>query len=367
MTVVRRFDVGNLRKVVRTPQGGIRVQAVLTRSGVFEYKNPDGSPRLEYRPEEEVFREDSLDTLRGAPVTNLHPEQMVTPDNYRSLAVGHVSTAPSREGNLVVAELTIQDKETIELIESGQRREISCGYDCQIEMQSGTAPDGTRFDAVQKSVGYNHVAVVPKGRAGRVVALRLDAEGNQTAPEGDEETPMDKMELIGGVEYEVGTPAHTAAAERRDSEKTAQQADLDKLTAERDALRSQVEELTQRLDSVGEQVTEAVKVRVGLIKRADKAGVEVREDMSDHEVRVALLGKILPAVSLEGKSDDYIQAALDIAMEGGTGNAADVRKDAVQARKGARLDAETQNQEPPHVAARNKMMKRGRKAHLTPA
>ncbi len=46
------------------------MNARLTKSGVFNYDE-----HREYRPDEEVVRADSLESLKGAPVTDLHPSE----------------------------------------------------------------------------------------------------------------------------------------------------------------------------------------------------------------------------------------------------------------------------------------------------
>jgi hypothetical protein len=80
----QRFDIGSLSDVERTPQGGLRVKAHLTRAGVFEYETTEGKSIREYRPPEEVFAAESLATLSDAPITVEHPG-MVT---MRSLVGG---------------------------------------------------------------------------------------------------------------------------------------------------------------------------------------------------------------------------------------------------------------------------------------
>ena len=148
LALVRRYDVGELSAWERTPQGGLRIPSRPTRVGVFPYANPtDGTMRREYRPAEEVFAPDSLSTLAHAPVTDLHPEAdgvriPVTPENYRSLAVGHVADDVHPEGTHVGATLLVQDARMIRMIEAGERRELSCGYGCVLDQTPGVTPDG---------------------------------------------------------------------------------------------------------------------------------------------------------------------------------------------------------------------------------
>lgn len=79
-----RFDYNSTPdSFKRTPQDFLRVQARLTKTGVFKYHDS-----REYRGEEEVFRTDSLESVKGAPVTDLHPSEkgsdnLLTPANAK--------------------------------------------------------------------------------------------------------------------------------------------------------------------------------------------------------------------------------------------------------------------------------------------
>lgn len=154
----------------------MKVPAALTREGVFLYRNPDGSTRNEYRPADEVFKADSLASLENAPVTDLHPTTMVNAQNYGALSKGHVCDI-KQDGKLVSASALVQDAGLLALVDKGERKEISCGYTCKLDMTPGVSPAGERYDAIQRDIVYNHVALLPvgAGRAGREVALRLDA------------------------------------------------------------------------------------------------------------------------------------------------------------------------------------------------
>lgn len=72
----------------------------------------------------------------------------------------------------MVADLYINDPALISEVRSGVKREVSCGYCCRY------VPDGAGYR--QTHIRGNHVAVVPRGRAGRAVAI------HDAAPEADE-------------------------------------------------------------------------------------------------------------------------------------------------------------------------------------
>lgn len=192
MTTVARCDFGEIRGVQRTPQGGLRIDAVLTRTGVFRYSDDDGHVWREYRPPETVFSDQSIATAKGAPVTDLHPKtQAVTSDTWKTLAKGHVGDDVRQEGDFLVGSVVIQDADEVALVEGGARREISMGYTATLDPTPGVSPDGEAYDVVQRAVVNNHAALGPVGwgRAGPQVRLRMDS--SKSAGNGVQVTRMD--------------------------------------------------------------------------------------------------------------------------------------------------------------------------------
>ncbi len=279
---VRRYDSAPIPEVLRLPSGGAKIPAALTRSGVFVYQTPTG-PRREWRPPKEVFAPESLETLRGAPVTVGHPRSGVTASSWRALAVGHGGDDVRRDGELVAATVYVHDADALEAIESGEAREISLGYDTEFVERSGITPEGEAYDGVQTRIVYNHIALVPRGRAGREVSLRLDAAGDQ------EITPV-KIEIIDGTEYEVGSAEHTAAKAaraRRDAEDAA-------LVREARAIRRS--HLIERV---------AAKVK----------GFTARADAGEDQIMLDALKRMAPNFSVEGRSPEFIAGAFAMALE----------------------------------------------------
>ena len=130
------------------------------------------------RYEADVFDKATVASFEGKPVTNTHPDVAVGPGNYSKLAKGHVQNV-RREGDFIVADLYINDASLIEEIQSGNKREVSCGYLCNYE------PDGD--DYKQTHIRGNHVAVVQSGRAGHEVAIK------DAAVKAEERTLMSKF------------------------------------------------------------------------------------------------------------------------------------------------------------------------------
>ncbi len=123
-----------------------------------------------YRDADELLRPETIASFAGVPVTDDHPREDVTPENWRKYAVGTVTNP--REGvmpgdesvKLILADLIINDKKAIELVKSG-KREVSCGYDADYEQTA----DG---EGKQSNIIGNHVALVEKGRCGPRCAIR---------------------------------------------------------------------------------------------------------------------------------------------------------------------------------------------------
>jgi hypothetical protein len=161
--------------ISETPEGFLLCKEVaITRTGYLEYLNEE-TPSitggrtgtvLVSRDEEELFAEETIASFEGKPVTIGHPNDFVTPDNWKELSVGVVQNV--RRGNGVasdklIAELLITDARAISMVKSGLR-EVSCGYDVECaEIGDGR---GKQFN-----IRGNHVALVDKGRAGPTCAI----------------------------------------------------------------------------------------------------------------------------------------------------------------------------------------------------
>lgn len=332
---VRRFDVGTIEQAQRTPQGGLRVPARPTRSGVFLYRRADGSIQREWRPPDEVFSRDSLSSLEDAPVTVDHPTRMVTPDTYKDVAVGHVRDMPRREGAFVAAELVVQDADAVEAIERRDLRELSCGYVCLLDMTPGTTPDGEAYDAVQRAITYNHVALGPEGwgRGGPDVSLRVDSDdaaqvGDQpktppAPPARQHRTDSMKTHRVDGVDYEVGSDAHLQALQRRDQRIEAELAEAKSKAEETqgrlDQANKDLEEAKKKLDEATspERIDAAVAARVALVEGARRVlGEDAELDgLPDRKVMEQALAKVDSELKLDGRSDDYVRGMFEQAVK----------------------------------------------------
>lgn len=371
---VRRFDVGELRKPERTPQGGLRAAAYLTRTGVLIYHDEEGNEIREYRPPSEVFAPESMATMRGAPLTLLHPDEFVTPKNFREHAVGYVSEEIKKDGGKLAATVTIQDEEAITAVERDKIRQVSAGYTAHLEMVPGITPEGERYDRIQRNIRYNHAALVPHGRAGAEVALRLDSANNatwQASGHKRKATPME-YELIKGVKYEVGSDAHRAAIARRDeeqqrldSEAQGLRSQKDTLAAQNEVLKKQHEELTAKVKELESptRIDAAIKARLSLAERAKKiAGDKAKLEGTDREIMVGALAVAYPDMKLDAQSDDYVRSAFDFAAL--HAQKTDALESLGQVRESVAGSTHSEPKDPVKEA-RSRMMERNREAWKT--
>jgi len=164
----------------REPEGYLICANVpIARSGTQEYYQDeigqDGDEVVKvYRPEEEVFSQVTMASFEGMPVTNDHPDDAegVTVDNVQYLGKGHcqnVRRGTGKERDLLIADLFIDDPQTIQDVLDG-KREISCGYTYELCEEDG------RY--VQRQIRGNHVAIVDRGRAGHRVCIKDSAPQN---------------------------------------------------------------------------------------------------------------------------------------------------------------------------------------------
>ena len=171
-----RFDTGTVTKVDRSKEGFLIARGVATRTGVFPYRNPDGSIRRELRHPDDVLAAESLQTLAGKPLTLEHPPGLVTPANFEQYSVGSVNNRVHVVGDgLVEVVFNVHRKDAIEDVESGAKRQLSCGYRCDVIEEKGVY-NGEPYDYRQVGHQYNHLAIVERARAGEIASIHYDSE-----------------------------------------------------------------------------------------------------------------------------------------------------------------------------------------------
>lgn len=317
------IDAVSLAGTRRRDNGYLVADARVARTGIQLYAGYEvGKPEMPvvrvYRPDTEVFSRDTLASFAHRPVTNDHPEEPVTADNWREHAVGQTADEIARDGQFIRVPLMVADAATIKAIEEG-KRELSAGYTCDLAWESGVSPSGEAYDAIQKNIRANHVAIVQRGRAGSEVrigdagkwgaapisttdrsthtmsdALRtvvVDGLSVSTTDQGAQ--AIDKLQKDkAALETRLADAekVHQAAIAAKDEEigklkadlKAAQDAakiDVDKLVADRVALVETVKAIDAKIETAGKTDAEIRKAAV-----AAKLGDEMVKDASEAEI-----------------------------------------------------------------------------------
>lgn len=170
--------------MTRTPEGYLICRNVpINRTGDQEYAarelQLDGDPDrlvIVHRYPEDVFDPAAMASFEGKDITQGHPPENLTPENQAAYSKGHIENV-RRVGDTTVADLFIKDAALASDVENGVVREVSCGYLCDY------VPDGDGYK--QQRIRGNHVAVVPRGRAGHDVAIKdaaCEAEKGRNKP-----------------------------------------------------------------------------------------------------------------------------------------------------------------------------------------
>lgn len=308
-----------------TTDGYLVASVLCARTGIQDYlgtelDKPDMPIVKVYRPESSVFAKDSLSTFVGKPTTNDHPPVQVTADNWKEYAVGSIGEEVLRDGEYIRVPITLMDAATIRAVQDG-KREISMGYDMELDWTPGTTSDGQAYDAVMTNLRMNHLAIVDRGRAGSrariddkspwgVAPLNTDDRNppimttRKIVVDGlTIETTEQGAEAIGKLQTEKQSiaDARDAAIAAKDAElaaKDARIADLEKSQLTAEALDAKVQ---ARADLLAKAKT--------LAKDADFSG------KADLEIMKAAVIAVRGADAVKDKSDAYVTAAFDLAVE----------------------------------------------------
>lgn len=329
----------------RTTADGYLVADVrVARTGIQIYDGGElGKPDMGlvnvYRPESAVFNKDSLATFSGKPITDDHPDEPVTADNWKDYAIGDIGEDVLRDGEFIRVPIKLMDAGAIAKVKSG-KRELSMGYDMALRWEDGTAPDGTPYQAVMDSLRMNHLALVETARAGSKARIGDGAEnaGNRTnwgaSPISDhaerKEVEMtDKLQTMVLGDKAVQVAATDIASV--EAYKTAQDARFnDAATAHATAIADKDKELATKDAKIAElekaQISDAdldakVQARAALV--ADAKAIDEKIEtagLSDMDIRRKAVEAVRGADAVKDKSDAYIEAAFDLAKDAEPGD-----------------------------------------------
>lgn len=213
----------------------------LSKVGVFPYLGKQISSELEpdkiyqvYRPAEELLSDETINSFKLLPIVDDHTMLGTEPGMMPAEEKGVHGTSGSdvygKDGKLY-GDLKIYSETLKDEIEAG-KKELSMGYFCDYELTPGTF-DGQHYDAVQRNIRGNHIALVEEGRMGsdvRVMDRKITMDSMKeinsmvkSATRGirrvfDED--VDKRELIREVMAIAAKPNEDFAGGEQEKEET---------------------------------------------------------------------------------------------------------------------------------------------------
>jgi hypothetical protein len=188
--IYARLD--NAKRVV-TREGFYKFYNVpVARSGYFDYGVEEvehdgaldhghrrGQILKAYRPKE-TFTAEVVESINGMPITLNHPKTgLANPDNtkFEGAVTGNAFLESTEDGeiNLVISEITLYSRAIISAYQKGMR-ELSIGFYYKKPVEWVT---GKNFNFIEEIIKINHLALVPKGRAGFGYRLNNQIEGKK--------------------------------------------------------------------------------------------------------------------------------------------------------------------------------------------
>ncbi|QUY35630.1 DUF2213 domain-containing protein [Acinetobacter junii] len=282
-----------------------------------------------YTPAEELFRPESLASFNKVDATDYHPpKNEINASNWKDYHIGYCENV-RQESDYLIGDLLIKDKISIDLIQSNERIEMSLGYAAVLVLESGTAPDGTPYQAKFINFVGNHVALVKYGRCGGDCRI-----GDQNQHPKEDKT----MEVtVNGIRFDIGDNKPLADALKIQDEQlknlkaaklkvgdqqfsigdelTAVQAVVDKLHTDKATLEQKVGDL-EKNQITPEKLEQAASERAAIIADA-KALVptiktdgcsceQIKRDVIAAKAGDALVTALLGSVSVGDAKPDQI-------------------------------------------------------------
>lgn len=178
----------------------------LSKVGVFPYSGASigGDPTKiysVYRPEDELSSEETLKSFRLLPFINDHVmlgagAEGLTPAEQKGVE-GVIGDNVYYKDGILYGNIKVFSENLADLIDAG-KRELSAGYRCFYEMVSGVW-NGIPYDAVQRGIRGNHLALVDQGRMGKEVAvldhlkITFDTKDLEMPKDNEKEDRMNKV------------------------------------------------------------------------------------------------------------------------------------------------------------------------------
>lgn len=305
----RGRDLLSITSRTITAEGYLRAPGAIARVGIQRYTakelglDADGVDanrifRL-YRPADEVFAPDALNSFEGQAITDNHPNESVTAQNWSDYAVGDFRDVRP-DGDHIAATLTIRDKAAIDAVVGG-KNQLSCGYGFDLDMTPGKTADGQEYDGIQRKIAGNHLAIVDFARGGP--ALRIADSNRQHV----RDTMAMRTIVVDGISIELesiqASIVEKVVADANKATKVAQDALAASQKVEAAAKSELADEKTKSAKLVTDHETKVKELEAKILKpEAVQALVtELTKVVGDAK-------KLAPELKTDGKSAAVIRA-----------------------------------------------------------
>jgi hypothetical protein len=246
------------------------------------------------------------------PATWGHPPVLLDSANTKKFQVGYSGSQVRYNDGFVEVALVVTDQDAIDKIKRKDATEVSAGYKVDFDPTPGLTPEGESYDGVQRNIRVNHIAIVPRGRAGPEVRLLMDRMDSADAFSVDPDMIRDSesalqpcstaspaMATVKLDGLEIDLPAEAASAVQsfaRDMERQ-----LKSVTAERAELVTKLDAQQEEIDALAyekeaaEGRADAFEERVNELEQGSSSRIDTAELDQLVSARLATLQKLAPA------------------------------------------------------------------------
>ncbi|MFV5372479.1 DUF2213 domain-containing protein [Acinetobacter pittii] len=278
----------------------------------YEFPNLEGFSADQtinvYTSAEELFKPAAIKSWDGADATDYHPpKNEINAANWKDYHIGYCENV-RQEGEYLVGDLLIKDKDSIDLIQNNERLEMSLGYAATLILEQGTAPDGTVYQAKFINFIGNHVALVKYGRCGGDCRI---GDEKQTPPEGK------TMEVIvNGMRFDIGDNKPFADALK------IQQEQLENLKAAKLKVGDKQFSIGDELNAVQAVVDQlhtdktTLEQKVGDLEKNQMTPEKLEQAATERAAVIADAKALVPTVKTEGCTCEQIKRDVIAAKAG---------------------------------------------------
>jgi len=259
-----------------------------------------------FRPEEELNKADTIQSLNGVPLQlEHHDDTAEKPAQYTR--IGATGTDAVFEYPYLSNSLHFFNQKAIDLIESGEKCELSIGYDCEIHKEAGEF-EGVPYDFVQRNIKIQHVALVECGRAGADVKVS-DSKEIILNSEKNEVKQMDKEKLLQLINELVKAGATEEEIKAKIDELTADACEDDEVELEAEEVKTEepdTEEVEEQEQEASDEEQTEQKDDDDLIIEEVKAELEKAGLDAENEelVKAFIVGNHFAKAETEATDED---------------------------------------------------------------